>query len=58
MKEQTQDRSVTIRVQTETYQKLTNIAIDKSVKEGRIVKVSEIIRLAIENLIQDEKINK
>jgi hypothetical protein len=58
MKEETQDRSVTIRLKTELYQTLTNIAINKSVEEGRIVKVSEIIRLALENLKQDEKINK
>jgi hypothetical protein len=58
MKEETQDRSVTIRLKTELYQTLTNIAINKSVEEGRIVKVSEIIRLALENLAQDEKVNK
>lgn len=50
MKKETQDRSVTIRIKKELYQDLTNIAISKSVKEGRVVKVSEIIRIALENI--------
>lgn len=38
------DRSVTIRIPAETYEKLTKEAIDKSVKENKIIKISEIIR--------------
>ncbi len=38
------DRSVTIRVELDVYEKLTGEAIERSVKEKRIVKVSEIIR--------------
>jgi len=43
------DRSVTIRIPIEVYEKLTKEAIAKSVKENRIVNISEIIR---------EKLNK
>lgn len=43
------DRSVTIRIKKELYQELVDKAIIKSVKEGRIVKVSEIIREKLEN---------
>jgi hypothetical protein len=50
MKKETQDRSVTIRIKKELYQDLTNKAIAQSVKEGRIIKVSEVIRVALENL--------
>lgn len=57
MKNETQDRSVTIRIKKELYQMLTNIAIDKSVNEGKIIKISEIIRETLENLVKDEKIN-
>ena len=38
------DRSVTIRIPIEVYEKLTKEAIAKSVKESRIVNISEIIR--------------
>jgi hypothetical protein len=57
MKKETQDRSVTIRIKKDLYQSLTNIAINKSVNEGNIIKISEIIRIALENYIKDEKIN-
>ena len=57
MKKETQDRSVTIRIKKDLYQSLTNIAINKSVSEGNIIKISEIIRIALENYIKDEKIN-
>jgi hypothetical protein len=57
MKKETQDRSVTIRIKKDLYQSLTNIAINKSVNEGNIIKISEIIRIALENYITDEKIN-
>jgi hypothetical protein len=50
MKKETQDRSVTIRIKKELYQDLTNLAIAQSVKEGKIIKVSEIIRVALENI--------
>lgn len=49
MKKETQDRSVTIRIKKELYQYLTNMAIAQSVKENRVVKVSEIIRVTLEN---------
>ena len=38
------DRSVTVRIPIEIYEKLKREAIDKSVKENRIVKISEVIR--------------
>jgi hypothetical protein len=57
MKKETQDRSVTIRIKKDLYQSLTNVAINKSVSEGNIIKISEIIRIALENYIKDEKIN-
>jgi predicted DNA-binding protein len=43
------DRSVTIRIPNELYEKLLKEAIDNSVKENRIVKISEIIRKKLEN---------
>lgn len=51
MEKEKKDRSVTIRVKPTLYQKLTDKAIKQSVKQGRIVKVSEIIRIALENSI-------
>lgn len=42
------DRSVTIRLNSEVYDKMVELAIEKSVKEKRIVKVSEIIREKLE----------
>jgi transcriptional regulator of met regulon len=38
------DRPVTIRIPLEVFDKLTKEAIDRSVKENRIIKISEIIR--------------
>ncbi len=52
MTNENQDRSVTFRVNKDLYQKLTNKAIKESVKEGRIVKVSEIIRVTLENSVK------
>ena len=49
--EEKKDRSLTIRVKKSLYQKLTDKAIQQSLKEGRIVKVSEIIRITLENSI-------
>lgn len=43
------DRSVTIRIEQEVYQKLVDETLKRSVDEGRIIKISEIIR---------EKLNK
>ena len=51
MEKEKKDRSVTIRVKPTLYQELTNKAIEQSVKEGRVVKVSEIIRVALEKSI-------
>jgi hypothetical protein len=49
MTKNSQDRSVTIRIKKELYQELVDLTISKSVKEGRVVKVSEIIREKLEN---------
>lgn len=43
-----QDRSLTIRLNSELYQKCINKALEKGVKEGKIIKVSEIVRFFIE----------
>ena len=45
------EKLVTIRLEKELYQKITNKAIEASVVEGRIIKVSEIIREALKNLV-------
>jgi hypothetical protein len=37
-------RSITIRIEQEVYDKIVKEAIDKSVIENKIVKVSDIIR--------------
>ena len=37
-------RSITIRIEQEIYDKIVKEAIDKSVLENKIVKVSDIIR--------------
>jgi hypothetical protein len=58
MMKENQDRSVTIRVKKNLYQALTNKAIQQSLKEGRIVKVSEIIRVALETITKNEKVDK
>lgn len=42
------DRSVTIRLNSEVYDKMVELAIEKSVSEKRIVKISEIIREKLE----------
>ena len=41
-------RSITIRIEQEVYDKIVKEAIDKSVIENKIVKVSEIIREKLE----------
>jgi len=51
MEKENKDRSVTIRVKPSLYQELTNIAIQQSVKEGRIVKISEVIRTTLEKSV-------
>lgn len=52
MEKENQDRSVTFRVKKDLYQALTDKAIQQSLKEGRIVKVSEIIRVGLEKLVK------
>ena len=49
MTKNNQDKSVTIRIRKDLYQKLVDLAISKSVETGRIIKVSEIIREKLEN---------
>ena len=41
-------RSVTIRIEQEIYDGLVKEAIERSVKEGRIVKISDMIREKLE----------
>jgi len=41
-------RSITIRIEQEVYDKIVKEAIDKSVIENKIVKVSDIIREKLE----------
>ena len=48
MKENSKDRSVTIRINKDVYQKLVDETLERSVKEGRIIKISEIIREKLE----------
>lgn len=43
-------RSITIRIEQEVYDKIVKEAIDKSVIENKIVKVSDIIREKLEKL--------
>ena len=50
-KKENKEKLVTIRLEKELYQQITNKAIEASVNEGKIVKVSEIIRMALKNLI-------
>lgn len=42
------DRSVTIRIPGELYEKLLKEAIDRSVAENKIIKISEVIRKKLE----------
>lgn len=42
-----QAKTVTFRLDSELHQKCTKLAIERSVKENRVVKLSEIIREAI-----------
>ena len=49
MKKGNQDRSLTIRLNSELYQKCINKALEMGLKEGKIVKISEIVRVFIEN---------
>lgn len=53
MEKENQDRSVTFRVKKDLYQQLTDKAIQQSLKEGRIVKVSEIIRITLEKSVNN-----
>ena len=43
-----QDRSLTIRLNSELYQKCIDKALKKGVKEGKIIKISDIVRFFIE----------
>jgi len=44
----TQNKTITFRLGEEQHQKCLDIAIKQSTKENRIVKISEIIREAID----------
>jgi len=44
MKENSKDRSVTIRINKDVYQRLVDETLERSVKEGKLIKISEIIR--------------
>jgi hypothetical protein len=46
------EKSITIRLGKDLHQQIINKAIEASVKEGKIVKISEIIRIALENLVK------
>lgn len=48
MKENSKDRSVTIRINKDVYQRLVDETLERSVKEGRLIKISEIIREKLE----------
>jgi hypothetical protein len=48
MKENNKDRSVTIRLNKDIYKKLVVETIKRSLDEGRIIKISEIIREKLE----------
>jgi len=48
MKEDNKDRSVTIRINTDVYQKLVDETLERSLREGRLIKISEIIREKLE----------
>jgi hypothetical protein len=41
-------KSITFRINSEVYDKIVKLAIERSVKEERIVKISEIIREKLE----------
>jgi hypothetical protein len=41
-------RSITIRIEQEIYDGLVKEAIERSVKEGKIIKISDIIREKLE----------
>ena len=54
MKENSKDRSVTIRINKDVYQRLVDETLERSVKEGKLIKISEIIReKLIKNLSQE-----
>ena len=48
MKEDSKDRSVTIRINKDVYQRLVDETLERSVNEGRLIKISEIIREKLE----------
>lgn len=48
MKTNSKDKTITFRLTAEQHQKCIDIAIIRSQKENRLVKISEIIREAIE----------
>ena len=45
-----QAKTVTFRLDSDLHKKCIELALDKSKKENRIVKLSEIIREAIKNI--------
>ena len=45
------EKHLTIRIPLDLYQKYVDIAIKKSLKEGKLIKLSEIIRETLENNI-------
>lgn len=47
-------KSVTFRMTNELNEKITKIAIDRSVKEGKIIKVSEVIREILEKEVSKD----
>ena len=49
------NKTITFRLNEDQHQKCLDIAIKRSSKENRIVKMSEIIREAIEKGLKDEK---
>jgi hypothetical protein len=48
MEKENKDRSVTLRIKADLYQKCINKALKIGLKEGRIVNISEAIRIFIE----------
>jgi predicted DNA-binding protein len=50
----TKDKHLNIRLSSELYQKFVNIAIARSSKENRIVKISEIVREILKKGVEDD----
>lgn len=47
------DKHMNIRLSSELYQKFIEKAIERSTKEKRVVKISEIVREALEKGVDD-----